>query len=134
MAIDMEELGYEYFEENYEEFFESFACSTLKKYGYKRIEDSDFIKFKKGNIEVYVWPGVPELEFIAENLKGNPDSPLLNLLKNDLKRVMDIERLEWDEDGFYLIGIVYVDEYMDEYIEKCVAAVEEFFKIAKGCC
>ena len=131
MAIDMEELGYEYFEENYDEFFEDLACSTLKKYGYERVEDSDFIKFKKGDIEVYVWPGVPELEFIAENLKGKPDSPLLDLLKKDLKRVMDIERLEWDEDGFYLIGVVYVDEYMDEYIEKCVAVVEDFFALAK---
>lgn len=131
MAIDMEELGYEYFEENYDEFFEEFACSALKKYDYERVKDPDFIKFKKGDIEVYVWPGVPELEFIAENLKGSPDSPLLDLLKNNLKRVMDIERLEWDEDGFYLIGIVYVGEHMDEY-EKCVAAVEEFFKMAKG--
>jgi len=127
MSIDMEELGYEYFEENYEEFFEEFAWLTLKKYGYEHVKDSEFIKFKKGDIEVYVWPGVPELEFIAENLKGKPDSPLLKLLKKDLEKVMDIERLEWDEDGFYLIGTIYVDEYMDEYIEKCVATVEDFF-------
>ena len=132
MAIDMEELGYEYFEENYEEFFESFAWLTLKKYGYERVKDPDFIKFKKGDIEVYVWPGVPELEFIAENLKGTQDSPLLKTLREKLEQVMEIEDLEWDEEGFYLIGTVYVDKYMDEYIEECVAAVEEFFKMAKG--
>ena len=128
----MEELGYDFFEDNYEEFFEDFAYSTLKKYGYERVKDPNFIKFKKGDVEVYVWPGVPELEFIAENLKGKPDSPLLDLLKKELTKVMATERLEWDEDGFYLIGEIFVDEYMDEYIEKCVAAVEEFFKIAKG--
>ena len=132
MTIDMEELGYEYFEDNYKEFFEDFACSTLKKYGYERVKDPEFIKFKKGDIEVYVWPGVPELEFITENLKGTQDSPLLKTLREKLEKVMEIEDLEWDEEGFYLIGTVYVDEYMYEYIEKCVAAVEEFFKMAKG--
>lgn len=101
------------------DLFFSIAGLILTNYGFECIESDGYEKYIWKDMEVWIWPSF-ELEVIRP---GKPIEKIEMVLNNWKKLRVDVEKFVNDNDGFYFIGVIPTDEYMDDVIDTIVCDI-----------